>query len=356
LASDPNRGNETENETDLELTRDQLAHSIRIMNPSTRAIRHKRRRVTIVICLVLVVMVLSSCGPSSASEPIDPNIGRYGTWSWDGSKWSELAPISHGKTWYADQLFYSADLGGLINLNGTRWNGTAWAVNEIAFSLPVQTNDLPASMVVDEANGQLLFMAPKVSQMFAWSQGSWTSVVSPSQWPTANALSAPLGGIRVGAVAYDPKHHVVLMLSCCSPETAALDRAIWRTSAWDGHTMIKVSESLDLVGNFLVPDGRGDMLAFGPKGFSWDGRDWTPLPAESALPAGVESIAADPAHQQIIAVGQGRTWLWHAGTWDLIQTADAPPKGAMSNVVYDPILPGFVVTVLAVECCMANLP
>lgn len=325
-------------------------------DPEPRRANQKLRRVNVAICFATVQLLLTSCGPSPVTDQADPNIARYGTWSWDGSKWSQLAPTNQGKTLYADQLFYSATLGGLINVNGTRWNGSSWIRNDIAFSLPAPTDDLPASMVVDEADGQLLFMDPKASTMWAWSHGSWTSVVSPSQWPMANAVSGPSNGINVGAVAYDPARHVVLMLSCCSPEAAAQDSAIWRTSAWDGHTLRKVSESLDLVGDYLVPDGRGRMLAFGPKGFSWDGRSWIPLPSESELPDGVDSMAADPAHQQIVAVGQGRTWRWQKGTWVLIRSADSPPIGAMSNLVYDPKLRGFVVTVLPYDCCLANLP
>ena len=261
-----------------------------------------------------MVLLVTSCGSSPVDDQKDPNTARYGTWSWDGSKWSQLARTNAGKTVYPDQLFYAASVGGLINVKGTRWNGAEWVGNDIAFSLPEPTNDLPASMVVDEANSQLLFFDSNARTIWAWSRGGWTRVLPPSQWPPANSLSSPLGGIRVGAIAYDPTRHVVLMLSCCSPEVSAPESAIWRTSAWDGRALRKVSESPNLVGNYLVPDGLGHMLAFGPKGFIWDGKGWAPLPSESALPDGVESVAADPAHRQIVAVGQGRSWRWHNGT------------------------------------------
>jgi hypothetical protein len=67
-------------------------------------------------------------------------------------------------------------------------------------------------------------------------------------------------------------------------------------------------------------------------------------------------MAADPANRQILAVGQGSTWRWNSGTWQLLQSVYSPPIGAMSNLVYDPKLRAFVVTVLPYDCCMANLP
>jgi hypothetical protein len=206
-------------------------------------------------------------------------------------------------------------------------------------------------MVLDDANGQLLFLDPNASTMWGWSEGSWIPVVSPAQWPEARYLSS-------GGVAYDPDRQMVLIVSCCSAGYS-------ETSGWDGHaiTRLAINRGLPRLSQFLiVPDGRGHMLAFAQdsvrgsptEGFSWDGKAWSPMPVATTLPNGVTSMAFDSASQQILAIGSdGRnshTWRWQEDAWHIIPTTSSPPGGRISNLVYDPLLQGFVITVLPADC------
>jgi hypothetical protein len=317
-------------------------------------------RVGFALCLVALLFACS--GPSPAgpvSVQQDPNGALYGTWAFDGSNWAQLAPNSEAKTLGPrEQLFYSAALGGLIDMDGTKWSGGAWVSDGKG---PILAPLESGQVTIDEANGQLLRFDPVAKTIWAWSDRGWTSVLPATQWPATNSMS---GGshINVGAVAYDPARKVVLMLSCCSPEAAGLETTNWRTSSWDGMSLTEVSESKDVVAQFLVPDGLGHMLGFGFAGpFSWDGKNWSALKAEASLPVGVQAIGADPAHRQIIAIGIAssglETWAWRDGAWALIRTAKSPPAGGViSNLAYDPVLPGFVLTELPFAGCCANLP
>ena len=80
----------------------------------------------------------------------------YGTWSWDGSRWTQLAVTNQGKTLIADRLFYSTALGGLIDMNGTMWNGSSWVKSDsVPTPAPVGDGNQETSYVLDEATGEL---------------------------------------------------------------------------------------------------------------------------------------------------------------------------------------------------------
>jgi hypothetical protein len=297
--------------------------------------------------LAVCTLLITACGFATACTQTAPNSGQYGTWRWDGSNWSQLANTSQGTTFLADQLFYSVALGGLINMNGTKWSGTGWAKNVGGPTLPRAAGNQKTAIVLDEANGQLLFLDPNASTMWAWSAGSWIPVVLPAQWPTARYLSS-------GGVAYDPYRQMVVIVSCCSAGTL-------ETSVWDGHAIRAraTNGGLQCPSQYLiVPDGRGHMLALGQddvggptKSFSWDGEAWSAMTSAATLPQGVVSVAYDFGNDQILAVGgdDGKnfhTWRWHENAWQLIATTDSPPGGRISNLVYDPLSPGFLITVL----------
>ena len=275
----------------------------------------------------------------------------YGTWSWDGSRWTQLAVTNQGKTLIADRLFYSTALGGLIDMNGTMWNGSGWVKSDsVPTPAPVGDGNQETSYVLDEATGELLFLDPNARTMWTWSVHGWGRVVSPSDWPEDRYLNS-------GGVAYDPYALQVLLVTESGFEA--------ETSRWDG-TRLQVLERVSQLPHatlLIVPDGEGHMMAFGQddsggsptSGFLWDGKTWSVLPATSRLPRGVVSIAFNSPDQEIVAVGSDdganfRTWRWHQTAWQLVATTSSPPDGKISNLVYDPALRGFVVTVLPADC------
>ena len=300
----------------------------------------RQRPIILAACGLLAMTCLGANGSHAPS---------YGTWGWDGSRWTQLAATNQGKTFTADRIFYSTALGGLIAMNGTVWNGSSWVRSDsVPTPAPVGDGNQETSYVLDEASGELLFLDPNVSTMWAWSVHGWRRVVSPSDWPEDRYLNA-------GGVAYDPYRHEVLIVTESGSEA--------ETSRWDG-TTLQVFERVSQLPHarlLIVPDGEGHMVAFGQDdaggsptiGFLWDGETWSPLPATSILPRGVVTMAF--GDQEILAVSSDDganflTWRWHGTACQLIATRSSPPGGKISNLVYDPVLRSFVITVLPADC------
>ncbi len=192
--------------------------------------------------LAVFAVVFSACGP---------NTNRYGTWRWDGSDWQQLGETGKAATFFAEKLFYSAALGGLINANGQRWDGTHWVRNEGGPTPPpVGDGNQETAMVLDEASGQLLFLDPNDKSIWSWETGTWLRVLQGSGWPEARYLRG---------AAYDPERYEVLIVTCCAHDE-------YQTSSWNGHSLIiRATDSrLPPLSNYqIVADGGGHMLAFG---------------------------------------------------------------------------------------------
>jgi hypothetical protein len=303
-------------------------------------------KVKILVMALGHAFLITGCGAGTGGG--DSRTNQYGTWFWGGSSWTRLAPASQDKAFYADQLVYSAALGGLININGTKWSGSGWVRNEAGptpppgkYLYPFQ----PTALVLDEARDQLLFFDPAEHAMLGWSAGNWIPLVSPEIWPQ-------IGSLGFGGVGYDLDRRVILMLTFRNLELETL--------AWNGHSfdVLASHSGLPLSEFLIVHDSRGQMLAFGQdsvggptSSFSWDGNAWSPLGPAAKLPPQVDSVAYDTTRQELIAVGSGydgifHTWRWQNGSWRPVQSSPSPSTGRVSNLVYDPELKGLVVTVL----------
>jgi len=308
------------------------------------------RRVGLASCVA--ALLLTACADSTSA--IDP--ARYGTWLWNGSSWSQLAHAGGSEATPApaypngETLRYWTDLGGLVDADGTRWDGTAWAANVIAYpSIPTGAGSgQQTAWVLDEARDQLLFLDPNSQTLWAWSHGTWKALTTPDQWPKARYLRG---------AAYDPARQEVLILMCCNVSSPSPAPEAW---AWTGKTFVQ-RPALPEDGYELVPDGRGHMLAFGTQAaFSWDGTSWTSLAAGAALRIRQGSVVRDGAHDQIVAIGQdnaGSVSRWQDGRWQAVATASSPPGGCdVSNPVFDPELSGIVITDLPADCAVSVLP
>ncbi|HEV2035430.1 MAG TPA: hypothetical protein VGU71_14760 [Candidatus Dormibacteraeota bacterium] len=308
----------------------------------------------------LAALVMTACGQSLDSEyaaAAAADAGRYGTWAWNGSSWSRLGPVPDGFTGGYAVLRYWKDFGGLIataatGWGATKWNGVSWVAAEAFPSPPPYEDASPSSathwpssaLFLDEANSRLVVIDSNAKTIRAWSGGAWVLIVSPKDWPKRWP-----NGTKIGNVTYDPYRRELLILS--SGDTS-------KTWALKGSSLVELS---DWPGQgwscSLVPDGADHMLAFCSRGvYSWDGKDWSKLDSvtdycpKSSVHIASVTMAYDVAHKQLIAVGSdgsGRfhSWHWQQGNWQHLSTKSAPPgTGDISNLVYDPELPGLVLT------------
>lgn len=320
------------------------------------------RKQVMVLLLSAIAIGSAACGGATA----DPDAGRYGTWVWNGTTWSLLEASTEtvprwGGLPSTESLLYGKPLGGLVDLDGTKWDGHKWVSNDAFPSWPLgRPKDwigLPVvggAVVVDEAHDQLLILDSLTQSMWGWSEGAWKSLLSLEQWPEAR---------QVRAVAYDPYRKDVVMLFCCKPEE--LGEETW---VWDGHALTRMPQLQDGQGGPLikvasgrlsiVSDGNMHILAFGESTFSWNGESWSslgsaPLPGSDnkASLLTYASPTYDPSSGQLIAISTDndifRTWLWEEGAWKSIPAGSSPPgKAAISNLVNDSELGGLVLTAL----------
>jgi hypothetical protein len=318
---------------------------------------------TVRLASCTAALLLTACGGSTT---VQIDISRYGTWLWNGSSWSQLAHVSGSEATTAqgfgsaETLGYWSALGGLVDSDGTRWDGSAWVANASPYPTPdaAQVPDQYSgsapgertAMVLDEAENQLVFFDPNSETLSIWSHGAWKQVVSPAQWPKARFLRG---------AAYDPAHHEVLFLTCCEVGGPGAATETW---AWTGQAFVQRPALPDSGGFELVADGQGHLLAFGSSAaFSWDGQSWTSLTSHAALPKGAVDVVRDIGHDQIAAfvlydspIG---VWLWKGGKWQSATTTPSPPGNCdVSNPVYDPELSGIVITNLPATCEVYALP
>lgn len=325
---------------------------------------------------LLATLTLAACDAEGTSESpvlqltVDP--AKYGTWAWDGSTWTQLSRTSFvehasGGELYPARLDYWKGLGGLIAMDRTfpfdpttwasveMWTGSDWVTDAAFPSPPPNVSD--DAVIFDPANDQLISVDTKGQTIWAWLRGSWVSVVPTDQW-------MPPKTFGVAKFAYDPYRQEVLILFCCQPPSGPVDDSkpcsydpCDETWAWNGRALTKRSAAPipNDVGR-LVPDDGGHMLTFGnQQDLSWDGKSWSPLASGLACPKSSVDLTAldmayDAAHKQLIAIGPDTAygfhmWRWIDGNWKPMSPESSPPPGS-DSIVYDPALPGLVLTVV----------
>ena len=304
---------------------------------------------------VLAATLITACGESPGGNF---NPGTNATWLWNGSSWSTLSATDGNS---GLNLVYWKDFGGLVGLKGdwsaVRWNGAHWVPDSALPGPPPGSSQSlssggseslsSSSLVLDEANDQLLAIGLDAKTVWGWSNGAWAPVVLPKQWPS---------GLQMSRLIYDPNRRNVLIFASTTSDPSRAE-----TWTWDGRALKRASpEAIPFAVTellYVVPDEAGHILALGWNGgFSWDGARWSPVgPACPASRLGQIGMAYDAAHKELIAVGSyedgsAGTWLWQQGGWKRVATVSAP-SGGLSSLVYDPELAGLVLTTFPISGC-----
>ncbi len=165
-----------------------------------------------------------------------------GTWTWNGSTWSKLAPATSPSARYGASMAYDAATGTLVLFGGTTgqpgsfggtwsWNGTTWA--KLSSSGP--SPRFGASMVYDPALGQVLLFGgttesvgntgtisyPMYGGTWAWDGSAWAKL-APAASPASRFAAA---------MAYDPATGQPLLFGGSTSFAGA-----YRQGTWDFQT------------------------------------------------------------------------------------------------------------------------
>lgn len=178
------------------------------------------------------------------------------TWSWDGTNWTELTPATSPPARHGASMDYDPATGTIVLFGGQSvyggatgflndtwsWDGTTWTQLS-PVTVPAARHG--ASMAYDPGTGDMvLFGGLQLipgSTTTVWSDGStWTW--DGSNWQEAYVVPyGPLQGLYDTAMAYDPATGtMVLFGGLANVPGATLPVAQQNTWTWDGTTWTQV--------------------------------------------------------------------------------------------------------------------
>jgi hypothetical protein len=272
--------------------------------------------------------------------------------------WTEQAPAKSPPALFGSSMVYDAAngktallFGGVTNggslVNGTwTWNGTTWSERHPAASPPGRR--WPA-MAYDAANGTVVLFGGDTStgaplgDTWTWNGTTWTEQ-HPAASPTA----------REGAMmAYDAATHTVVLFGGAGAAGYLNDTWSWNGTTWTEQQPAASPPARDL-GSMAFDAASHTVVLFGgqtSRGYlsdtwTWNGTTWTKHPQAATSPPGreVESMAYDAATGTVLMFG-GRgngnsgdlndTWTWNGTAWTEQQPAASPPAREAGAMAYD---------------------
>ncbi len=290
------------------------------------------------------------------------------TWEYDGAArtWTQAAPAAAPAARAGSGMVYDAALGQAVLFGGLdadlnalndtwTYDGTSWTEVCAVCAPPVRA---ALGMAYDPAGRVLLFgganthvdLSAATSQtavdtvrhndLWAFDGSAWTQL-----WAD-NAAAGP--SKRAGmAVAFDPAHAALLVISGLSAATLESDTWTWTGSWAETATAPLVARSQQ---GMAFDTRRGVAIMYGGTGadsVTWlfDGLAWRPVafagPGARVAPA----LAYDPAHALVVLFGGSRsgtplagTWVFDGTSWTNPTTTGAPPARSGAAMAYDSML------------------
>ena len=262
--------------------------------------------------------------------------------------WASLSPATSPPARSAASITYDAAAGNLVLFGGLTgsandggtwtWNGSTWT--QRALGAPPARND--ASMAYDPATGQVVLFGGQNTTGFLDDTWTWDG----SNWTEQDPTTSPPP--RAGAaLAYDPAISQMLLVG--GNGGTGVDGGTW---AWNGTTWsnLNVSVAPPTFNAALAYDGAtGKMVLFGGQNsngllgntYLWTGTAWqkqNPSAAPSARASA--GLAYDANTSQLLLFGGqgsggalGDTWLWTGTTWS--STTTGPPARSGAAMAYD---------------------
>jgi hypothetical protein len=269
------------------------------------------------------------------------------TWKWDGSHWVLLHPAvsppntnaNDGGTW--SNMVYDAALHEVVvvakgaaaygssapqSLTTWGWNGVTW--EDLHMTPMPSPNAAGNYLAFDPTHSQLVLLQ---SAWFDGTTQTWTG--EGSSWTRRNPGTQPTGPPLAGGIAYDPRSATVLVFGGTDGEGASNVNETW---SWDGMNWKRLQPVARPAGGYatLAYDAANRQMvlfqaAYPTPGagtritstWTWDGANWTSVPAGGGPPVGGH-MAYDPARRQLIMAGYPgemsgvmQTWTYAGGQW-----------------------------------------
>ncbi len=258
------------------------------------------------------------------------------TWSWSGTRWTELHPSASPPGLSGALLGYDPATGSLVLTGGDVstpegqleetdttwvWNGSTWSA-EAAAGIP--RSQRPTAIATDSATGQLI-----LTTTGAGCEGFDTWEWGSSTWVLLHPTTSPPATFDAGLV-FDPRtDRLDLFPSAtgCSgvDETASTTSPVW---SWDGSTWSTATTQPDTVlsGSWELTSSSNAALVVTAGGtYEWSGGvggEWSQV--STSPTTGDAAVAYDAADDQVVLFGGTcsscdgtalpTTWTW-AGSW-----------------------------------------
>ena len=269
------------------------------------------------------------------------------TWSWNGSRWSELRPAASPPGLSGALLGYdpstrrlvltggdtSTGEGRLVETEATwTWDGSSWT-SQPADGLP--SSDLPSALATDDATGQLILVTTRAgcqgTDTWRWGGGAWVLLHPTASPPPADSDS----------LAYDPGSEALDLFTApggcgrAGPASPAPPPVwSWNGSAW---TSGATPSAPVLSGAWeLTTSGGGALVVTAQGTYLWRGQGGGLSEVSSSPAVGDSAVAYDAGDAQVVLFGGmcsgcggdavPDTWTWD-GSWTLRDTtaSTTPP-------------------------------
>jgi len=238
------------------------------------------------------------------------------TWTWNGTTWTEQSPSTSPSARYGQSMAYDTGTNQLIlfggfepgvilaNSNDTwSWNGTTWMQLSPVSSPPGRYY---ASMAYDSATSQLLLFGGccensiYVGDTWTWNGTTWTDL-SPGYSPPAREL---------GLLAYDPAVNQLVLFGGVGNDGVGLDAIVDDTWTWSGSTWTEQAVNGGGVEPYLASmtydPGTGQLVVFGGvRGIHTLNETWAGTVSDTVTigPFSIGSVTVSTAlQQQVVAL------------------------------------------------------
>ena len=293
-------------------------------------------------------------------EPTTTCCIAYGTWTWDGTTWTQKATVTVGDYYTPPTavpvpapMAYDAvrQKTVLVDPSGGTWlwDGTAWTKESPATSASARTNP---GLVFDPVHSAVLMVGglgtatgdyiELSNDIWAWSGTNWTQQAASPANPVRNGTS----------MVYDPARGETVLFGGAGQAGWPNDTWIWDGNVWTERvTAHSPHMRADL--KLVYDAARQQVMLFGGDGqyvylcdtWVWDGVDWTQK-FPTVIPSNRRGnmMAYDSVHNVVVMFGGlgysgalNDTWTWDGTNWTQMHPATSPTARQLGSMEFDPV-------------------